>query len=865
MISEARLQTVLVVVVVVAGIALVGGGAITSADSTAESNSTIGIQQPLDVAVDDELGDEDGEVEVIVSFGDGAPGSSADRPPSEHIQAFASVAAVHDGIDVLEEFWLVDAVVVSVDTDAVSVFSLAFVEGVEALEANHELAVPDTEPVESPATDESHETTDGIDRINATGVWDAFDTRGEGVRVAVLDTGIHVDHPDLELYTEDSDDPTYPGGWESFIGTGGSDEPADESGHGTHVSGTVAGGDASGTHIGVAPDVELLHGQVITESGGSITNVVAGMEWAVENDVDVISMSLGGSGYSSTYVDAIEGAMDEGVVVVAGIGNDGYESSLSPGNVYDSVGVGAIDQSDDVADFSSGEEIETASSWGASAPDHWPDEYVVPGVSAPGTGVKSAYTVVDYVWLQGTSTATPHVSGAAALIQAATDDHHSPEAIVEALRETAEKPDDWEDRIDDLTDGEWDEPREEPDPRYGHGIIDVYAAVTYLADGEEDSANVAVTDASLATAEITEGETIAVEATVENTGAAAGEHTLELREDGDVVDTETVSLDAGEETVVTFERTYESAGEYDLAVDDVAAGTLAVEEEADEEGTGIVETDLHEETISAGADATVDVVVENTGDDAEYFSVELAVDGDHAVTRGQMVFSGQTVTFSFERTFDDPGEYELTANDHDVGVLTVESTESAPDVSVTDASLETAEITEGESVAIEATLETAGDAAGEHTLELFEDGDVVETEAVSLDAGEQTTVTFERTYETAGEYDLAVNDVAAGTLTVEAVDESDPVAIVDAWMPNETIDEGSWARINAAVENTGETTERVTLRLYVDGDYQSQRSQDVDPGQTTTVRFFERFDEAGEYDIAIEDEAVGTLTVEADD
>lgn len=381
------------------------------------------------------------------------------------------------GIRPVTTFWMTNAVLLEVDLDRVDLESFERFDNVTEVHSNVAVSVPEPPRVEASqdafsgatangSTTAGRATTPGLAKLNVTAVWDEHGARGEGVRVAVLDTGIDADHPDLELYTEDPSDPTYPGGWAEFDETGARVEgsrPHDDGVHGTHVSGTVAGGDESGTHIGVAPDVELLHGQVLSEStGGTFAQLVAGMEWAVANDADVLSMSLGAAGSHDAFVDPVRNAEAEGTVVVAAVGNGGPNTTNSPANVYDAVAVGAVDDDDQVAPFSGGGELDGAN-WTAP-PSDWPDGYAVPDVVAPGWFVTSAVPGGGYEAYPGTSMATPHVAGTVALLLS-VDPTLSPDEIETALYDTAWKPGAEPDR----------------DPRYGHGIVDAKAAADVVA------------------------------------------------------------------------------------------------------------------------------------------------------------------------------------------------------------------------------------------------------------------------------------------------------------------------------------------------------------------------------------------------
>ncbi|MFC4405128.1 S8 family serine peptidase [Haloarchaeobius iranensis] len=384
-------------------------------------------------------------------------------------------ASERDGVAVENTFWLANAVVLSVRSSgdsSVTLDRLAQLDGVEELHANFEVSAP--EPVDSQEVRSSsdHPATYGLNQINATEVWDQFGTMGEGTKVAILDTGVDPSHPDIDLYTENASDPTYPGGWAEFDGSGNQvpdSEPYDSDGHGTHTSGTATGGNASGEYIGVAPESNLIHGGVLTPEGGTFAAIIGGMEWAVQEDADVMSMSLGCTNapcYEEGMIEPTLNAEAAGTVVVASSGNDGEGASSSPGNVWDAVAVGASNEGADIADFSSGMEVDTDSAWGDAAPSHWPDTYIVPDVSAPGVDVKSSVPGGGYAEYSGTSMSSPHTAGAVALMRSASGGDASVSMVKDALRETAWKPD--------------GEPSGN-DTRYGAGIINALEATQMVA------------------------------------------------------------------------------------------------------------------------------------------------------------------------------------------------------------------------------------------------------------------------------------------------------------------------------------------------------------------------------------------------
>jgi hypothetical protein len=255
---------------------------------------------------------------------------------------------------------------------------------------------------------------ESVTQTKAPDVWNMKDesglaVTGRGIKVAILDTGIDYTHPDL-------------GGCvgatckvrlgRSFVEGKPSDDFMDRNGHGTHVAGIVA---ANGTLKGVAPDALLYAFKVLDDSGsGQDSGIIAAMEKAVDPDgdpatddgADVINLSLGGYGAANSPLsEAANTAMNSGAVVVVAAGNTGsnYHTIGSPGNAEKVLTVGAIDKQGRIAYFSSRGPVAGAT-------------YVKPEVLAPGVDINSLKPGTGYTKLSGTSMATPHVAGAAALI-----------------------------------------------------------------------------------------------------------------------------------------------------------------------------------------------------------------------------------------------------------------------------------------------------------------------------------------------------------------------------------------------------------------------------------------------------------------
>lgn len=211
---------------------------------------------------------------------------------------------------------------------------------------------------------------------------------GNGVKVAVLDTGI-ASHSDLAVV-----------GGASFIQ---SERTYDDfNGHGTHVAGTVAALNNSIGVLGVAPSSNLYAVKVLDRNGsGSHASIAQGIEWAIQNNIDIVNMSLGSSTGSSTLELAVNRARDAGILLIAAAGNSGQQGGSNnigyPARYAAVMAVGAVDHQYNRASFSSyGAELE---------------------IMAPGVGINSTYLNNGYRSLNGTSMASPHVAGVAALIK----------------------------------------------------------------------------------------------------------------------------------------------------------------------------------------------------------------------------------------------------------------------------------------------------------------------------------------------------------------------------------------------------------------------------------------------------------------
>ncbi|MBD2356225.1 S8 family serine peptidase [Tolypothrix sp. FACHB-123] len=254
-----------------------------------------------------------------------------------------------------------------------------------------------------------------VDMVKAPEVW-ARGYTGQDVVVAVIDTGVDYNHLDLRnnIWTNtreiagnniDDDGNGYiddAHGW-NFVDN--SNDPIDRNGHGTHVSGTIAG-ENNGTGVtGIAYNSRIMPVKVLNDSGsGSISSITQGIYYAVNQGANVINLSLGSDFPNSSLASAIEYASSKGVVVVMAAGNNGLPIISYPASYADRWGlaVGAVDRNNQLANFSNS-----------------PGLSQLAYVTAPGVGIYSSLPGNQYGNYNGTSMAAPHVAGVVALMLSA--------------------------------------------------------------------------------------------------------------------------------------------------------------------------------------------------------------------------------------------------------------------------------------------------------------------------------------------------------------------------------------------------------------------------------------------------------------
>lgn len=224
----------------------------------------------------------------------------------------------------------------------------------------------------------------GVDRIDAELAWGA--STGDYVKVAIVDTGIDLDHPDLKANMAGDVNIINP-----------RKKGDDDNGHGTHVAGTVAATENDIGVIGVAPTAKLYAVKVLDRKGsGFLSDVIACLEWCIANGMQVVNMSLGTESDVQSFHDAVIAVNNAGIIQVAAAGNASGGPVGYPAAYQEVMAVSATDNTDTIASFSSvGPEVELA---------------------APGVDILSTWKGGEYKAISGTSMAAPHVTGTIALV-----------------------------------------------------------------------------------------------------------------------------------------------------------------------------------------------------------------------------------------------------------------------------------------------------------------------------------------------------------------------------------------------------------------------------------------------------------------
>ena len=260
-----------------------------------------------------------------------------------------------------------------------------------------------------------------LQRLNIEDCWQNSFT-GAGIKIGHLDTGIDASH--LVLNDKVANFALFDANGEIIPNV----TPEDSSDHGTHTAGIICGGTVNGQSIGIAPDAKLCSGVVI-EGGKPLVRVLCGLDWMFDQGVRVVCVSLGIPGYNPLFETVLARLRQQGVLCIFPIGNSGRKISHSPANYPGVLAVGAVDQNNRVASFSGSQVFDR------------PNDPIKPNLVAPGVDILSAKPGGGLSKQSGTSMATAHLAGVAALLLQAKPDATVDEVETALLKSCLPLPD----------------------------------------------------------------------------------------------------------------------------------------------------------------------------------------------------------------------------------------------------------------------------------------------------------------------------------------------------------------------------------------------------------------------------------------
>ena len=379
----------------------------------------------------------------------------------QEVMSYLEFFATNDAVSNITQFWIYNGITCYATQEVIT--QLSFLDDVIAIGFDKEQNWLFENEKQKATDEESKALTWNVTKVNADLVWD-LGFEGEGIIVAIVDTGVNYNHNDLKTHLWE-----HPDGHHGWNYVSNNSNPMDDHGHGTHCAGTVAGDGTSGTQTGMAPKALIMALKVWNSQGsGTSSQMCSGIQFAVDNGAHVVSMSGGvwGGGNTSEKIqfrNTMINVLEAGVVASIASGNEhtGWDYSPIPnqvrvpgncpppwlhpdqtttGGTTAVVCVGATNNNDNIANFSSCGPVTWQSITGFNDYPYNPGMGLIrPDVCAPGVNITSlahySNTGYEYGW-DGTSMATPCVSGVMALLLSKNPDL-TPAEICEILETTA--------------------------------------------------------------------------------------------------------------------------------------------------------------------------------------------------------------------------------------------------------------------------------------------------------------------------------------------------------------------------------------------------------------------------------------------
>jgi PGF-CTERM protein len=359
-----------------------------------------------------------------------------------------------------------------------------------------------------------------------------------------------------------------------------------------------------------------------------------------------------------------------------------------------------------------------------------------------------------------------------------------------------------------------------------------------------------------------------VNATVENTKSTAENATVDLYENGTVVDTRVVPVDAGANATVPFLAAFGTADNHTVSVNGVPPTNVTVL--AGENGTGpdlaVIDHTVSKDPVNVSESFWVNATVTNSGDAEGSMRVDLYGDGSIVDSRNVTVGPSNTTIVPFETAFGTSGEHTVSVTY--LAPTTVNVTggnETGPELAVVDQHVSNTTVAVDEPLWVNATVTNTGDAVGSMRVDLYGDGTVVDSQNVTLGPGENATVSFDTAFGSAGEHSVNVTGFGPVFVNVTSGPDDDGgssnLSVVDYTVSNTTVAVGESFWVNATVANTGDRNGSMWVDLYHDGGLWDSMEVFVGANATEQASFRTNFSTSGNHTVNVTDGVPTTVEV----
>lgn len=378
-------------------------------------------------------------------------------------------------------------------------------------------------------------------------------------------------------------------------------------------------------------------------------------------------------------------------------------------------------------------------------------------------------------------------------------------------------------------------------------------------------ASVNVTDYRLSSTGLELGEELTVNVDIENTGDLSGTIAVALYSNNSTIETKSVEIAGNDTKTINFTTSFDRTGSHAITINNIEPTEITVLKPA---SATVREFTINNTSLTPSETLGVATKIDNTGDLSDTKTLNVSVNGDVIHTESIQIpgnqaktvtiGSGGDIDVDFSAVLDTPGEYSISING--LSPTTVTVLEPA-DVNVRYYSLSSDNVVPGEEFEVNVEIENTGDVAGETNIEIYIDGELTETQTVSVDGNSDKRGTFEQTLSEPGTYSIVVNDLEPSEITVRGTGEFN-ITDISVESPSDTIYVGDTLKIAVSAENTTELNSEQTLTTYLGGVEVASDTFELAKNTEETFILSVEPQQTGIYNLEINDKSVKTLKIE---